>query len=122
MDGLFSPSSYKSKALDFTCELHRARWQLVSDPRDHIFALLGHPSAQEGPDGARVIEADYTKSVEEVYHDIAVHMLRKGGSLVILNAVQHESIELGQCHHLQDTQPSSNESFHVHVLMRLRSD
>lgn len=96
MEGLFDPSSYKSKPLDFTYELHRARWQLASDPRDHVFALLGHPAAQEGPDGERVIEADYTKSVEDVYHQISVHMLRKGDSLMILNAVQHESVDSGQ--------------------------
>lgn len=95
MDGLFSASSYKSKELNFTYELHRARWQFASDPRDHIFALLGHPSAQEGPDGARVIVADYTRSVEEVYLELSVHMLQKGDSLMMLNVVQHETVEKG---------------------------
>lgn len=93
MDGLFSPSSYESKALNFTYELHRARWQLASDPRDHIFALLGHPAALEGPDGARVIEANYTKPAKDVYHDLAVRMLQKGDSLMILNTVQHEALQ-----------------------------
>ncbi|KAI1373917.1 HET-domain-containing protein [Hypoxylon crocopeplum] len=94
MDKRFSPSSYCSKPKIFTYELHRARWQLASDPRDHIFALLGHPSAQEGSDGVKVIEADYTKPVEEVYHDFAVRTLLKGHSLMVLNTVQHADAQL----------------------------
>lgn len=96
MDKLFSQSAYESKTRNFTYELHRARWQRSSDPRDHIFALLGHPAAQEGPDRRQVIEADYTKPVEEVYHDFVVRMLEKGDSLMILNTVQHASPKLGR--------------------------
>jgi hypothetical protein len=97
MDRLFSPSSYTSKALNFIYEMHRARWQLASDPRDHVFALLGHPSAQEGgPNGGRVFEADYTKPVEKVYHELAVRLLSRGDSLMMLNTVQHESVEQGK--------------------------
>ena len=96
MDKLFSPNSYNLKALNFTYELHRARWQLASDPRDHIFALLGHPSVEEGQDGNREIEADYMKSVEQVYHELAVHMLRKRNSLMMLNVIQHGTVESGQ--------------------------
>jgi hypothetical protein len=96
MDKLFSPNSYKLKALNFTYELHRARWQLASDPRDHVFALLGHPSVEEGLNGDREIEADYMKSVEQVYHELAVHMLRKRDSLMILNVTQHGTVESGQ--------------------------
>lgn len=96
MDKLFSPDSYKLKARNFTYELHRARWQLASDPRDHIFALLGHPSVEEGPNGDREIEADYLKSVEQVYHEFAVHVLQKGDSLMMLNVIQHGTVESGQ--------------------------
>lgn len=95
MNKLFSRSAYESKAPHLVYELHRARWQRAGDPRDHIFALLGHPAAQEGPSGARVFEADYTKPVEQVYHDFVMRMLKKTDSLMILNTVQHGSTELG---------------------------
>lgn len=94
MDRLFSRATYETKLLNFTYELHRARWQRTGDPRDHIFALLGHPSAQEGDNGARVVEADYTKPVDKVYHEFVVRMLEKGGFFMILNTVQHASADL----------------------------
>ncbi len=102
MDKLFSPSEYMSKALCFTFELHRARWQVASDPRDHIFALLGHPAARGGPDAAVVPQADYTKSVEDVYLDFTARVLQRGDSLMILNTVQHEN------EHLCEYSPSAS--------------
>ncbi|KAK5657875.1 hypothetical protein OQA88_2423 [Cercophora sp. LCS_1] len=96
MDKLFSLSGYTSKALCFTYELHRARWQLASDPRDHIFALLGHPAAEKGPDAPFVPQANYTKPVEQVFLDFTVNMLQRGDTLMILNTVQHENDQLSQ--------------------------
>ena len=52
-----------------------------SDPRDRVFAFL--ESAY--PPGAKVdIEPDYTKTVGEVYQDVAVEHIKKGRSLGIL--------------------------------------
>ncbi len=100
MDRLFSPSLYahKASASNFIYTLHRSRWQLASDPRDHVYALLGHPTLPVLDDGSgeRLIEADYTKPVEKVYHDLAASMLlhSKGPhALMMLNVVQHNSVE-----------------------------
>lgn len=95
MDKRFSPSTYEFDELNFAYELHRARWHLASDPRDHVFALLGHPAAQDGPHGTRLMEANYEQPVEEVFHGLAMRLLQKGDSLMILNTVQHESLEKG---------------------------
>jgi hypothetical protein len=94
MDGLFSPKSYENKPLNFTYEMHRARWHNANNPRDHIFALLGHPAAKT-PKGKMVCVADYTKPAEEVYHEFAVNMLQTG-SLLILNAVQNGDVDQGK--------------------------
>ena len=96
MNKLFSVDSLGTKAQNFTYELHRARWQQASDPRDHIFALLGHPSVQLDENGDREMEADYSKSVEQVFHETAVHILGKGESLMMLNVIQHETLETGE--------------------------
>ena len=97
MDKLFSLESYRDKKeLHFVYELHRARWQRCGDPRDHIFALLGHPAAVNPVTGKRWVEADYTKGLEEVYHEAAMRLLAKGDNLMMLNAVQHESLEKGK--------------------------
>jgi hypothetical protein len=94
MDKLFSPAAYADKKqLLFAYELHRARWQRCNDPRDHVFALLGHPAAVDSTSGKRWTEADYTKGLEEVYHELAVRLLTKGDDLMMLNVVQHESLE-----------------------------
>lgn len=98
MDKLFSLSSYgDKKELHFAYELHRARWQRCNDPRDHIFALLGHPAAFDPAIGKRWIEADYTKELEDVYHETAMRLLANGDGLMMLNVVQHESLEKGKC-------------------------
>jgi hypothetical protein len=97
MDKLFSPASYTNKKeLIFAYELHRARWQRCGDPRDHIFSLLGHPAAVDKATGKRWVEADYTKSLEDVYHELAVRLLVVGNELMMLNVVQHESLEKGK--------------------------
>ena len=97
MDKLFSPASYADKkGLVFAYELHRARWQKCGDPRDHIFALLGHPAAVDPVTGKRWVEADYTKRVEEVYHETAMQLLANGNGLMVLNVVQHESLDKGK--------------------------
>ena len=55
-----------------TTFLHQSKIHDCSDPRDKIFAILGlsNDIAQVG------IEPDYTKSVEEVYHALAISFLQ----------------------------------------------
>jgi hypothetical protein len=45
--------------------LEVTRKKKASDPRDYVYALLGHPSASVN--GGPIIEPDYSKSPEELY-------------------------------------------------------
>jgi len=63
-------------------------WQLeVFDPRDIVYAFLGHPSAQRN--GVPVIQADYSKSAPEVFKEIAIESLVVGKNEEVLSTVQH---------------------------------
>ncbi|RYP15309.1 hypothetical protein DL765_005790 [Monosporascus sp. GIB2] len=64
------------------------------DPRDHIYAFLGHPLAQKG-NGSPVVTPDYTKSVDEVFLDISTILLRENG-LRMLSTVEHDESTIGQ--------------------------
>ncbi|KIW10039.1 hypothetical protein PV08_11815 [Exophiala spinifera] len=72
-------------------ELHRAAHCTFTDPRDRGFAFLGHYAVREGNPQLAAIQADYTKSVEEVYCDIAERALigDPGKSLITLAVIQH---------------------------------
>lgn len=59
-------------------ELHRARHLMASDPRDKVFAMLGHYSIRNSPNRElRELKADYKKTVEEVYTDVAIRGLSR---------------------------------------------
>ena len=58
--------------------------------------MLGHPSVQLDENGDREIEAEYLKSVEQVFHETTVHVLGKGESLMMLNVIQHKTLETGE--------------------------
>ncbi|PTB63800.1 HET-domain-containing protein [Trichoderma citrinoviride] len=74
----------------FAYELHRARHLLAQDPRDHVYAFLGHFSLTKGGSKElRGLVADYSKSVEEVYLDVAVRGLRGADDLIMLSATHH---------------------------------
>ncbi|KAL6877850.1 heterokaryon incompatibility domain-containing protein [Trichoderma longibrachiatum] len=75
---------------NFAYELHRARHLLAQDPRDHVYAFLGHFSLTKGgSEELRGLAADYSRSVEEVYFDVAVRGLRGARDLVMLAATHH---------------------------------
>ncbi|KAH0496270.1 hypothetical protein TgHK011_003641 [Trichoderma gracile] len=74
---------------NFAYELHRARHLLAQDPRDHVYAFLGHFSLTKGSEELRALVADYSKSVEEVYFDVAVRGLRGAHDLIMLSATHH---------------------------------
>lgn len=61
--------------LSLMYELHRAAHCRLTDPRDRVFAFLGHYAVREGNPQLAAIRADYTKSVEEIYYDIAERAL-----------------------------------------------
>lgn len=61
----------------------------ATDPRDYVFSLLGHYSARL-PEGIPIIQPDYDNSVNAIYHEIAIRILRRPDytpSLRLLNAV-----------------------------------
>ncbi|KAI9170944.1 BZIP-type transcription factor MBZ1 [Paramyrothecium foliicola] len=70
----------------FIYELHRARHLLSKDPRDHVYAFLGHFSIRTGSKSLAEIKVDYSRPIEEVYIDVAVRELRGASNLLLLSA------------------------------------
>jgi hypothetical protein len=62
----------------------------ATDPRDKIYALLGIPVSDRGPDWSFPMKPDYTLSLAEVYHTIARKMLLERQEVNVLTYVQHE--------------------------------
>lgn len=58
-----------------------------SDPRDHVYAFLGHPLARN-QDGSPSVFPDYVKSVDQVYLDVSCMLLQRFG-LRLLSSVEH---------------------------------
>ncbi len=87
-------NSHHANRFNFVYELQRARHLNVSDDRDRVFAFLGHFSVRSAHPlgcGPVSISADYTKTVEQTYIDVAVRILRENPSAtcIVLAAVQH---------------------------------
>lgn len=74
---------------DFVRQLHYSRDRKATDPRDYVFAQLGHPSAQKASNALPILGADYGKTVAEVFRDATIRILEEAGGLDILNTVQH---------------------------------
>lgn len=74
---------------NFSYELHRARHLLGNDPRDHIYAFLGHFSISKAGKELQGLTVDYSKSIKDVYIDVAVRALRGAKDLVTLSAAHH---------------------------------
>jgi hypothetical protein len=70
----------------FIYELHRARHLLSKDPRDHVYAFLGHFSIRTGSSSLAELVADYSRSIEDIFYDVAVRELSGCESLLILSA------------------------------------
>lgn len=90
--------SYHANRFSFMYELHRARSLKVTDPRDRVFAMLGHYSVSgSNPQGTRNValanmKADYTITTAQAYFDVAEKALTGDTSLIVLAAVQHMSL------------------------------
>ncbi|KAK7994518.1 hypothetical protein PG991_016106 [Apiospora marii] len=77
---------------DFAYQLYtfnKASRQKCRDPRDRVFALLGHYSARVGCDQSLLMHADYSLPTAVVYRELAIRALTDAKSTFILNAVQH---------------------------------
>ncbi|KAI3324074.1 heterokaryon incompatibility protein-domain-containing protein [Xylariaceae sp. AK1471] len=87
-------STHHANRFNFIYELQRARDLRFSDDRDRVFAFLGHFSARSHHPlacGPVSIAANYTKTVEETYIDVAVRILQANPAAlcIVLAAVQH---------------------------------
>ncbi|KAH6613025.1 heterokaryon incompatibility protein-domain-containing protein [Boeremia exigua] len=71
--------------------LNNFRPYSATDSRDMVYGLLGILSKLSSFDSAS-ISVDYTKTVAEVYTDIAVEIIRVSQDLEILNHVSHPEI------------------------------
>lgn len=76
-----------SEGYDFLDVLFLTRFQRAFDPRDYIFALLGHPSAMV--DGTLIIEPNYKKTDKEIFHELTMTLLQQNKSLRVLCAALH---------------------------------
>ncbi|KAH6721662.1 heterokaryon incompatibility protein-domain-containing protein [Leptodontidium sp. MPI-SDFR-AT-0119] len=94
LDGRFIPSedrkSHESKdpRTSLVYELNRASERKSTDPRDRVFAMLGHFSAAVLLEDSTPFEADYTRSTRDIYIDVAVRTLKGYPRLELLNSVQ----------------------------------
>ena len=87
---------YKGRSYEttFIYVLDQVREQNSSDPRDKVFALLGHPSAKRKSGNGTIVQADYSKTTVKVYQELAVGLMRDHGNLYPLSAVVHLSVDL----------------------------
>ncbi|KAF2489003.1 hypothetical protein BU16DRAFT_220854 [Lophium mytilinum] len=74
---------------DFLTAMHWTRIMRVTDPRDRVFALLGHPLAIMN--GEMVAKPDYNVNRGVVYTKLAATFIRETKNLYVLTLVDHES-------------------------------
>ncbi|KAL8336919.1 hypothetical protein RB601_008427 [Gaeumannomyces tritici] len=70
---------------NFIYQLQRARHLQAGDPRDHVYAFLGHFSKCAGSPALVEIKADYSRPVKDVFYDLAIRELEGTDSLLLLS-------------------------------------
>ncbi|KAI1147293.1 heterokaryon incompatibility protein-domain-containing protein [Nemania diffusa] len=73
---------------DFLTGMHWTRILGVTDARDRVYSLLGHPLAVI--DGELVIKPNYTVTRGVIYTKLAANLIRKTKNLYVVNLVDHE--------------------------------
>jgi hypothetical protein len=96
-------STRHANRFNFVYELQRARHLHFSDDRDRVFAFLGHFSTRclhSLGCGPVNVAADYTRTVEQVYVDVAVQLLTvdPAALCIVLASVQHPHHSLPVSH------------------------
>lgn len=87
----FREGFHKDEQLpDFLEILLMGRNYGASDPRDHVFALLGHPSAHI--DGSPMTRADYAMPLSHVLTQLTFQLCVESESLRPLSAVHHDKL------------------------------
>jgi hypothetical protein len=73
---------------DFLTGMHWTRILGVTDARDRVFGLLGHPLAKI--DGELVVHPDYTPTRGVIYTKLATNFIEKTKNLYVVSLVDHE--------------------------------
>ena len=71
-----------------------ARRHECMDPRDHVYAFLGHPLARLEGDGGTIIKPDYAKGFRDVYLELAIQLLKQEKPLHLLSTTEHDKQSL----------------------------
>ncbi|KAI6912364.1 hypothetical protein D0867_06313 [Hortaea werneckii] len=70
----------------------------ATDPRDKIYASLGHPSAQTKADQGTIVSPDYGRSLIRVHFELACSLMTGDRRLLALSAVEHiDSADVDSC-------------------------
>ncbi|KAI0546045.1 heterokaryon incompatibility protein-domain-containing protein [Xylaria curta] len=73
---------------DFLTAMHWTRILGVTDARDRVYSLLGHPLAVI--DGDPIIKPNYTLTRGVIYTKLAAHFIQRTKNLYVVNLVDHE--------------------------------
>jgi hypothetical protein len=95
-------NTHHANRFNFVYELQRAHHLRFTDDKDRVFVFLGHFSARSPHHlgcGPVSIVADYTKTVEQTYINVAVRILQANpaAACILLAAVQHARDSLPSC-------------------------
>jgi hypothetical protein len=66
----------KEQESSFLKVLHVGRTFQATNPRDHVYAFLGHPTSLDPKTRTPLVNVDYTKSIFDVYYDTACAVLK----------------------------------------------
>lgn len=86
--------SHDSPSCLLTLINHAAMLQ-CSDPRDHVYAFLGHPLAVSNDGKNHAIVPDYEKDYQEVYREVSIFLLREYG-LELFTSVEHNAATISE--------------------------
>jgi hypothetical protein len=89
----YDSAKYESTPSTFLNILNTGRDYEATDPRDNVFAFLGHPAARVS-EGAALIDADYTHDVDITYQKVAIAIVAQEKSPAILSYVWHGDNDL----------------------------
>ena len=76
---------------EFLDLLDHASLLMCRDPRDHIYAFLGHPLARTSDGRGLMILPDYTKSTWEVFKEVSILLIQQSGLRALSTAEHSES-------------------------------
>jgi hypothetical protein len=88
--------SNEARERTFLDLLNHARWLACMDPRDHVYAFLGHPLAQLNNGNETIVKPDYSKHFDITYLEIALQLLRQEQGLRVLSTVEHDEQTIDQ--------------------------